>query len=141
MSLKSGLLYHYCGGVRKRWKRRYCVLYEDGYLVIHKDSEDSNVVKKLLLKLCCKKISTGIECHTWNSMVLPKGVEGLDGLFSLKMKYLTFSKTYVFLTDRNKDCEEWVKMVEKVLFTSSMLGDCIGVFSEAMNVPVSGKNS
>ena len=135
MALQSGLLYQYCGTIRQTWKRRNCILYQDGYLVIHQDGNHGNVVKKLLLQRCCKKVLTGIECHKWNSIVLPKGVQGLDCMFSIQVKHFTFKKDYVFLAESNEKCEEWTKMVEKVLFTSAMTGDCIGVFSEAMGVP------
>ena len=69
-------------------------------------------------------------------MVLPKGVENLDCMFSIKVKYFTFKKDYVLLAESRETCEEWTRMIDKVLFTSAMTGDCIGIFSEAMQVPV-----
>ena len=125
----------YCGTVGKSWKRRYCVLYEDGYLAIHEGENHPETEKKILLQRCCKKISTGIECHKWDSMILPKGVEGLDSMFSIKVKTFTFKKDYIFLADNDHECEHWVRMIEKVLFTSAMMGDCLNVFSEDMHIP------
>lgn len=139
MSSKSGYLHIYSGKRGKTWKIRYCVLYEDGYFSIYHNHECTEAEKKILLKRFCKKISSGIECYKWHSMVLPKGVEDLDSLFSIKVKGFPFKKDYIFAAENEAECQEWVEMLDKVLFTSVTIGNCMDVFSEQMQVPVADK--
>lgn len=135
MALKSGFLYQYCGKHGKNWKRRYCILYEDGCLgIYHDDEHTGNSNNKITLHKCCKKISTGIECYKWNSIILPKGEQGLDCLFSIQVKSFAFKKDYTFAAESNKECDEWVSFMERLLFKSAMVGRYVDVFAEEMDV-------
>eukprot|EP00112_Aurelia_sp_Birch-Aquarium-sp1_P004742 Seg1539.9 transcript_id=Seg1539.9/GoldUCD/mRNA.D3Y31 product="Pleckstrin-like domain-containing family B member 2" protein_id=Seg1539.9/GoldUCD/D3Y31 len=133
MATKSGWLHQYSGKLGKIWKNRYCVLYEDGYLSVFHKPGHASTEKRILLKRACKQILTGCESYKWNSIDLPKGVEELDCLFSIKVKKGKMTKVYCFAAQSVTDCEDWVSSLETAMFKTAMLGgDHVGVFAEAM---------
>ena len=126
MASKSGWLYKTSGLNGKCWKKKYCVLYEDGKFEIFLGANKTSKNKQILLTRVCKRIQTGTECYKWNSIVLPKDVQGLECLFSMEIRKYRVKKTYTFAAANEEERDEWVREIGKILYTSVLFGGAIG---------------
>eukprot|EP00794_Sanderia_malayensis_P020339 gene20339-22341_t len=103
---KSGWLEKYCGTIFKSWKRRYCVLYNDGEFAIYEGPNQATADTRINMQRNCKEILIGFACGAIN---LPKGQSSVDSLFCIKTKQ---GKEYYFVAGSDRECNEWIGVLE-----------------------------
>ena len=111
MAIKSGWLFKYSDSLFSDWKKRYCVLYEDGRFSIFRKPGHTALDQSLIMRTDCKQIVTGYECHKWKAIHFPKGTLELESLFSLKTRQRHLTNEIIFAAKTPNECDEWVEVL------------------------------
>lgn len=118
-TIKSGFLQKLSGLLKRDWKRRYFVLYQDGELVYYETPNSQICDGKVNVRQTCQRIDYGFEVE---HDIQQKASGRVNCLFSIRSSV----KNVTLLGDTEQDAREWVQKLNEVRQSSMPFGTAPG---------------